>query len=73
MTDMKRDFIGQLQSTTGETIEVWLHGLQVDFGFVNTSGPEKRKLNSGISIPVDELDNLQGLVLQARMRAGAAR
>ena len=66
-------FMGQLQSTTGERIEVWLRGLQLDFGFVDTSSYEKKKLNNGISIPLDELDNLQGLILTARMRAGATR
>ena len=66
-------FIGQLQSSTGEHIEVWLHGLQLDFGFVDTSGFERKKLNNGISIPVDEIDNLQGLLMNARVRVGAFR
>ncbi len=66
-------FLGQLQSTTGERIEVWLRGLQLDFGFVDTSGSERKKLNNGISIPIDEIDNLQGLLLNARVRAGSFR
>jgi hypothetical protein len=62
-------FLGQLQSSLGERIEVWLVYSQLELRVVDQSGkPVKRELDR-LTIGVDEIDNLQGLLLQARMRS----
>ena len=63
-------FIGQLQSSTGERIDVYLNYQQVDLRLVDRAGQPVKSMNRGLSIGVDQADILQGLLLNAKMRAG---
>ena len=64
-------FIGQLQSSLGERVEVWLrHDYGLTFGMFDTSERDPRKTGTGLSIPVHELDNLQNMVMNARVQTG---
>ena len=64
-------FLGQLQSGLGERIEVWLRYSMIEFRVMDGSGKPVKRMMDGLSFGVDELDNLQGLLLNARVRVGA--
>lgn len=66
-------FLGQLQSSTGERVDVLLQGATIVFDVITVSGFSKARLGSGFGIPVDQADILRGLLLNARVRAGVAR
>jgi hypothetical protein len=64
-------FLGQLQSSMGERIEVRLNYLQIEFRVVDASGQPVKRMMDGLSFGIDEIDNLQGLLLNARVRVGS--
>jgi hypothetical protein len=55
----------------GERIEVWLNYLSLEFRFVDASGKPMKRTMDSLIFGVDDIDNLQGLLLNARARLGA--
>ena len=71
---MKPDiFLGQMQSSMGERIEVWLRYLTIELRIVDASGQPIKRMMDRLTLGVDDVDNLQGLLLNARVRAGSMR
>jgi hypothetical protein len=66
-------FIGQLQSSTGERVDLSLQGTNIVFDVIATSEFSRSRSCTGFGISVDEVDKLRGLLLNARVRAGVAR
>jgi hypothetical protein len=66
-------FIGQLQSSTGERVDLSLQGTNIVFDVIASSEFSRARSSTGFAISVDEIDKLRGLLLNARVRAGVAR
>lgn len=43
----------------------------LSFGLVDTTGHEPRKVGVGLTFDISELDQLQGLIMNAKVRAGS--
>ena len=54
----------------GERIEVRLNYSMIEFKVVDSSGQPVKRMMDGLSFGADEIDNLQGLLLNARVRLG---
>ena len=70
---MNNIFIGQLQSSPGERVDVLLEGATIVFEVIATSEFSKARSSTGFGISVDEVDKLRSSLLNARVRAGVAR
>ena len=64
-------FLGQLQSSMGERIDVHLNYSMIEFRIVDASGRPVKRMMDGLGFGADEIDNLQGLLLNARVRLRA--